>query len=145
MKNVMRKVFSLFLVGVVAVSMFGFVAPTRAEAVGCAGELCLEWYDKENYGTIDIYIYFLDSYGDNLKTFKAEKVKKHYNGWVMEFPMGTTSVAFEVYGRSSKKCILCHEMELEDFTSPDTVICAKMFSVNKNGNTEIDIKSEVKK
>ena len=34
MKNVMKKVFSLFLVGVVAVSIFGFVAPTRAEAVG---------------------------------------------------------------------------------------------------------------
>ena len=30
----MKNVFSLFLVGMVTVSMFGFVAPTRAEAVG---------------------------------------------------------------------------------------------------------------
>ena len=32
MKNVMKKVFSLLLVGVVAVSMFGFITPNRIDA-----------------------------------------------------------------------------------------------------------------
>ena len=49
MKNVMRKVVSLFLVGIVAVSMFGFIAPTRAEATEENSRGTVKVVNKGNY------------------------------------------------------------------------------------------------
>ena len=145
MKNVMKKVFSLILVGVVAVSMFGFVAPTRAEAAGCAGELCLEWYDKENYcnGNIDIYIYFLDSYGTVLDTYDAKTVGS-YNGWVIKFPAGTTSITFEVYDGRIGESVLYHDSKFEHFTSPYAKVETWASTINKNGGPQIVMKSKAK-
>ena len=143
MKNVMRKVCSLFLVSIVTVSMFGFIAPTRAEAVGCSGQLCLEWYDKVNYGTIDIYIYFLDFYGDILDTYDAVKVKGS-NGWVIKFPRDTTSVVFEVYDRSINEYVLYHDIKFEDFTSPYALIYTNAYSTNENGILQIVMESDAK-
>ena len=44
MKNIMKKLFSLLLVGVVAVSMFGFITPNNVDAAetnGCAGKIVI--------------------------------------------------------------------------------------------------------
>lgn len=111
MKNVMRKVCSLFLIGVVAVSMFGFIAPTRAEAIETeyGGELCLYWDDGanycKNYGDIAINVSFCDSRGKCLKTFDVKGVTADHNGWVFEFPKGTKDIFVEVFNKNSNVCI----------------------------------------
>lgn len=52
MKNIIKKLFSLLLVGVVAVSMFGFIAPNRvnaAETDASLGKVRLETVPNPNF------------------------------------------------------------------------------------------------
>ena len=58
MKNVMKKVFSLLLVGVVAVSMFGFITPNRVDA---AETNAMEFLTIEN-ATPEVLKYRIDFY-----------------------------------------------------------------------------------
>ena len=76
MKNIVKKLFSLLLVGVVAISMFSFVAPTNAEAA-----------EADSYGTLSIrnwasftarfHVTFYDSCGKNLGEHDTGKLE----GW----------------------------------------------------------------
>ena len=60
MKNVMKKVFSLLLVGVVAVSMFGFITPNRVDA---AETNAMEFLTIEN-ATPEVLKYRIDFYSE---------------------------------------------------------------------------------
>ena len=74
LKNVVKKLFSLLLVGVVAISMFSFVAPTNAEAA-----------ETDSYGTLSIsnwalftasfHVTFYDSWERNLGEHDTGKLE----------------------------------------------------------------------
>ena len=56
MKNVMKKLFSLLLVGVVAVSMFGFIAPNNVDAAEAEPSKGTVYFHQKGSGYIGNYI-----------------------------------------------------------------------------------------
>ena len=70
MKNVIKKMFSLLLVGVVAVSMFGFIAPNRvdaAEANAFRGSVLVKTEYSKNAYIISSTVEFLNASGETIK------------------------------------------------------------------------------
>ena len=66
MKNVIKKMFSLLLVGVVAVSMFGFIAPNRVDATEAnvlEGSVLVKTQYSENAYIISSTVEFLNASG----------------------------------------------------------------------------------
>ena len=76
MKNVFKKMFSLFLVGVVAVSMFGFIAPNRVDATEAANafteSILVETEPSINACTISSTIKFFDESEKVVRVKRAE-------------------------------------------------------------------------
>ena len=94
MKNVVKKLFSLLLVGVVTVSMFSFVAPTNAEAA-----------ETDSYGTLIInqrgayeagfHATFYDFFGENLGEYDTGYLAKK-NTREFKIPKNTYRVQVHV-------------------------------------------------
>ena len=79
MKNVIKKMFSLLLVGVVAVSMFGFVAPNRVDAAetdALEGSVLVKTTCSENAYIISSTVEFLTDSGKTIKI----PMRKHLDG-----------------------------------------------------------------
>ena len=63
MKNVMKKLFSLLLVGVVAVSMFGFIAPNNVDAAEAEPSKGNVYFQQNGFYTGNYIASFYDASG----------------------------------------------------------------------------------
>ena len=131
MKNVMKKLFSLLLVGVVAVSMCGFIAPNSvdaAEVKPSKGEIHLkqaDWWSA--FGTDGRY--FVKFYnasgqliGDKLASLRAVKEPSKD----FPIPVETNSVVIEIkkgsplVGDLDFRLVTCLKFTLDE-TSTDSI------------------------
>ena len=80
MKNIMKKLFSLLLVGVVAVSMFGFITPNRVDAAEAnakyAGKFCISYVPGPRRSYTAFYMLdFYDSANNNIGDIRTGTLK----------------------------------------------------------------------
>ena len=118
MKNVMKKLFSLLLVGVIAVSMFSFVAPNSVDAKEA----------KPSRGTVYVYqnamwstfrnakyfVYFYNASGNKISSHSVHLYVK--KGAHFPIPLEAKTVTIEVQsamlGGISWETVVNHKFEL---------------------------------
>ena len=104
MKNVIKKMFSLLLVGVVTVSMFGFVAPVEAaEANASSDKIIIESYVK-HAGKIKVETG--TKMGSIVKSFEKRPPKGIWSNrcsFETKSPVSVISITFCIYEPSNPK------------------------------------------
>ena len=110
MKNVMKKVFSLFLVGVVAVSMFGFITPNRVDA---AETNAIERICIQNRGSkaLKYLIYFyLEGDPELTKPLNSKRVITVSSGKSLDVNIDPRAKFVCIKTELVDKCISCKEV-----------------------------------
>lgn len=125
-KNVMKKMFSLLLVGVVAISMFGFISPTRAEAAEAGSKGTVQIYQKGLY-VARFDVTFFD--GKNGKIDSSSKRLAIYQGYDIAIPDNAeyVQVGVYVYGWGHKKTL--------KFKANDQVSSKSVINITTDGST----------
>ena len=138
MKNVVKKLFSLLLVGVVAVSMFNFVAPTNVEAIQASSNGTLSIRNKAWY-TAGFHVTFYSFFGENLGEYDTGYLEgrgfRHSRNF--EIPKDTYRVHVYVAIQAGKKRHF-------DFYADESVVNEKsrieLTSTNVTWNPKFDVK-----
>lgn len=106
MKNVFKKVFSLLLVGVVAVSVFGFIAPNRVDATEAANvfteSILVETEPSINACTIASTIKFFDESEKVVRVKRAELDGKIGQAMEVEIPKKAKIIEINVMDLKKK-------------------------------------------
>ena len=125
-KNVMKKMFSLLLVGVVAISMFGFISSTRAEAAEAGSKGTVQIYQKGLY-VARFDVNFFD--GNNNEIDSSSKRLAIYQGYDIAIPDNAEYVQVDVYvyGWGHKKTL--------KFKANDQVSSKSVINITTDGST----------